>query len=51
MLKFFRRIRQKLVAERNPKKYLLYATGEVLLIIIGILLAKTILNILLISHK
>ena len=45
MLKFFRRIRQKLVAERNPKKYLLYATGEVLLIIIGILLALQLNNL------
>lgn len=45
MLKFFRRIRQKLIAERNLKKYLLYAIGEVLLIIIGILLALQLSNL------
>ena len=39
MLKFFRKIRQKLIAEGNLKKYLIYAAGEVLLVMIGILLA------------
>lgn len=39
MLKFFRRIRQKLIFEGNLKKYLIYAAGEVLLVMIGILLA------------
>ena len=39
MLKFFRRIRQKLIFEGNLKKYLIYAAVEVLLVMIGILLA------------
>ena len=39
MLKFFRKIRQKLITEGNLKKYLIYAAGEVLLVMIGILLA------------
>jgi hypothetical protein len=39
MLKFFRRIRQKLIDEGNLKKYLIYALGEILLVMIGILLA------------
>lgn len=39
MLKFFRRIRRKLFEEGNLKRYLLYATGEILLVVIGILIA------------
>lgn len=39
MIKFFRRIRQRLLDERNLKKYLIYAIGEILLVMIGILLA------------
>lgn len=39
MIKFFRRIRQKLVEEGNLKRYLIYAIGEILLVIIGILIA------------
>lgn len=39
MLKIFRRIRQKLIDEGNPKKYLIYALGEIFLVVIGILLA------------
>lgn len=38
MLKFFRRIRRKLIEEGNLKRYLVYAIGEVLLVMIGILL-------------
>ena len=44
MLKFFRRIRQKLLAEGNLKRYLIYAIGEILLVMIGILLALYINN-------
>lgn len=44
MLKFFRGIRQKLVAEGNPRRYLLYAIGEILLVMIGILLALQVNN-------
>ena len=39
MIKFFRKIRQQLVGQGNPKRYLLYAMGEILLVMIGILLA------------
>ncbi|MCL6257710.1 hypothetical protein M3O96_01330 [Aquiflexum sp. TKW24L] len=39
MIKFFRRIRQKLLAEGNLRRYLIYAFGEILLVVIGILLA------------
>ncbi len=39
MIKFFRRIRSKLIDEKNLKKYIIYAGGEILLVMIGILLA------------
>jgi len=39
MIKFFRKIRQRLIGEGNIKRYLIYAFGEVFLIIIGILIA------------
>lgn len=39
MIKFFRKIRQKLVHENRVGKYLLYAVGEIILVIIGILIA------------
>ena len=39
MLKFFRRIRRKLLQEGNFRQYLLYAVGEILLVMVGILLA------------
>ncbi|MEX2605497.1 MAG: DUF6090 family protein [Gracilimonas sp.] len=39
MLKFFRTVRKKLIEEDNVRKYLLYAIGEILLVVIGILLA------------
>ena len=39
MLRFFRRLRQNLLPENKFSKYLLYAVGEVLLVVIGILLA------------
>ncbi|MBC3759797.1 hypothetical protein H7U19_15395 [Hyunsoonleella sp. SJ7] len=39
MIKFFRRIRQKLLSQNSFRKYLLYAIGEIMLVIIGILLA------------
>lgn len=44
MLKFFRRIRSKLIEEGNLKRYLIYAIGEISLIIIGIILALQINN-------
>lgn len=39
MIKFFRKIRQKLIDEGNLKKYMIYAIGEILLVILGILIA------------
>ena len=39
MIKFFRRIRQKLLSENKFSKYLLYAFGEIVLVVIGILIA------------
>jgi len=36
MLRFFRTIRKKLIEEDNVRKYLLYAIGEILLVVIGI---------------
>lgn len=39
MLRFFRQLRQRLLTENNYSKYLLYAVGEVFLIVVGILLA------------
>ncbi|MCA6075052.1 DUF6090 family protein [Fulvivirga sedimenti] len=39
MISFFRKIRQKLLAQNRLSKYLLYALGEILLVVIGILIA------------
>lgn len=39
MIKFFRKIRQKLLTENKFSKYLLYAVGEIILVVIGILIA------------
>ncbi len=39
MLRFFRQIRQRLLTENRFSKYLLYAVGEILLVVIGILIA------------
>lgn len=44
MLKFFRQLRQELIAKNRFSKYLLYATGEILLVMIGILLALQVNN-------
>ncbi len=44
MIKFFRRIRQKLVSENKFSKYLLYAIGEIVLVVIGILIALQVNN-------
>lgn len=44
MLKFFRKIRQKLLSESKFSKYLLYAVGEIILVVIGILIALQINN-------
>ncbi len=44
MIKFFRKIRQKLLSENKFSKYLLYAVGEIILVVIGILIALSINN-------
>jgi len=44
MIKFFRRIRQRLLSEGKFSKYLLYAIGEIVLVVIGILIALYINN-------
>lgn len=39
MIKFFRRIRQNLVSQGKTSKYFKYAIGEIILVVIGILIA------------
>ena len=39
MIKFFRKVRQKLLSENKFSKYLIYAIGEIVLVVIGILIA------------
>lgn len=44
MNNFFRRIRQTLLSENKFSKYILYAIGEIVLVVIGILIALAINN-------
>ncbi|MBT8298527.1 MAG: hypothetical protein KJO52_09350 [Maribacter sp.] len=44
MIKFFRKIRQNLISEGKFQKYLKYALGEIILVVIGILIALQINN-------
>jgi len=44
MIKFFRKIRQRLLTENKFSKYLIYAIGEIILVVIGILIALQINN-------
>jgi hypothetical protein len=44
MIKFFRKIRGKMLIENKFGKYLVYAVGEIVLVIIGILIALSINN-------
>lgn len=44
MIKFFRKIRQNMIKENKFSKYLLYAVGEIILVVIGILIALQINN-------
>jgi Family of unknown function (DUF6090) len=44
MIRFFRNIRQKLAAENKVMAYLRYAIGEIVLVVIGILIALQINN-------
>ena len=43
-MRFFRKLRQKLFAENKISKYLVYAIGEIILVVIGILIALAINN-------
>jgi len=44
MMKLFRKIRQKLLSENKFSKYLIYAIGEIVLVVIGILIALQVNN-------
>ena len=44
MIKFYRKIRQNLLAEGKTGKYINYAIGEIVLVVIGILIALSINN-------
>ena len=44
MILFFRRIRKKLADDNRPIKYLRYAIGEIVLVVIGVLIALQINN-------
>ena len=44
MIKFFRTIRQKMLTDNKFSKYLIYAIGEIILVVIGILIALQINN-------
>ena len=44
MIKFFRKIRQKMLIENKFSKYLIYAIGEIALVVIGILIALSLNN-------
>lgn len=43
-MKFFRQIRKQLLTEKKLRNYLLYAIGEIILVVIGILIALAINN-------
>ncbi|MEN2283646.1 DUF6090 family protein [Algoriphagus sp. SE2] len=45
MIKFFRKIRQSFLTENKISKYLLYAIGEIVLVVIGILIALQVNNL------
>lgn len=44
MIKFFRHLRQRLLSEGKTGKYFKYAIGEIILVVIGILIALQINN-------
>ena len=44
MIKFFRKIRRSLLTENKFSKYMLYAIGEIILVVFGILIALSINN-------
>ena len=44
MINFFRKIRKNLADDTKPLKYARYAIGEIVLVVIGILIALSIIN-------
>lgn len=44
MIKFFRQIRKNTLNEKNVNQYLIYAIGEIVLVVLGILIALSINN-------
>ncbi|WP_348719101.1 DUF6090 family protein [uncultured Algoriphagus sp.] len=44
MISFFRKIRQKLLTQNRVTRYLIYAFGEIFLVVIGILIALQVNN-------
>lgn len=44
MLRFFRQVRKSLITPDNIRKYLFYSVGEILLVVIGILIALQVNN-------
>ena len=44
MINFFRKIRKKMADDNKPMKYMRYAIGEIILVVIGILIALSINN-------
>lgn len=44
MIKFFRKARKHLILRQNLRRYLLYAIGEIALVVVGILIALSINN-------
>ena len=44
MIPYFQKIRRKLLSENRVSKYLIYATGEIILVVIGILIAVAVNN-------
>jgi len=44
-MKFFRRFRESLIPGKGFRKYVLYAVGEIILVVVGILIAVTLNNL------
>ena len=44
MINFFRKIRKQLADDNKPLKYMRYAIGEIVLVVVGILIALSINN-------
>ena len=44
MINFFRKTRKKMADDNKPMKYMKYAIGEILLVVVGILIALSINN-------